>query len=80
MMAYDLDKDKCIAEVGEFESKQGSVVRVGIWSYAGGTPKVGLTRGHISRSGRERIGPIGRLTKEELERVLPLLQSALEQL
>ncbi len=76
-MAYNQDRDKCIAEVGTIEVAGGSI-KVGLWSYAGGPKKIGMTRTFLKRDGSEGTGAIGRVTKEEMEQLLPLLQKALD--
>ena len=78
-MAYNPDKDECVGHVGEEEVGEG-VLRVSLWSYGGGPTKVGIVRVFAKRDGSEGVRAVGRMTKEELEAVIPLLQDALDQM
>lgn len=78
-MAYDPDKDECVGEVGDAEVGD-TTLRVSLWSYGGGPTKVGVIRVFTKKSGAEGTRPIGRMTKDELEAVMPLLQDALDQM
>lgn len=78
-MAYDPDKDECVGTVGDVEVGD-MTLRVSLWSYGGGPTKVGVTRVFSKKNGNEGVRPIGRMTKEELEAVAPLLQDALDQM
>lgn len=78
-MTYNRDKDECVAEIGEVDTNNG-VIRVALWSYAGGDTKLGLARTFTKGDGTEGIRAIGRMTKEELEGVLPLLEKALAEM
>ncbi len=78
-MAYDPDKDECVAEIGETDVKD-TLIRVSLWSYGGGPTKVGVIRVFTKKNGSEGTRPIGRMTKDELEAVMPLLHNALDQM
>jgi hypothetical protein len=56
---------------------QGSKLTVGVYSYNHGAKKVQISRELVSEEGKPGFAKLGRLTKEELEAVLPLLQEAL---
>ena len=77
-MAYDPSLDEQVfAKAWEHEA--GRLV-VGVYSYNGGPRKVQIRREPKEESGRPTFAKLGRLTKEELEGILPLLQEALGQL
>ena len=77
-MAYDPSLDEQVfAKAWEHEA--GRLV-VGVYSYNGGPRKVQIRREPKEEGGRPTFAKLGRLTKEELEGILPLLQEALGQL
>ena len=56
----------------------GTKLTVGVYSYNQGTKKVQISRELVSdEGGRPGFAKLGRLTKEELQGILPLLQEAL---
>ena len=74
-MPYDSSLDESV-----FEKKwegQGTVLTIGVYSYNKGVRKLQIHRELISAEGRSSFAKMGRLTKEELEGILPLLQEAL---
>lgn len=77
-MPYDpsLDK-KLFYETKEFESTR---VTVGVFSYNNGEKKLQLSRENVDQAGDWRFAKLGRMTKQEVEAVLPLMQSAIEQM
>lgn len=78
-MAYDSSLDKQVFA----KTWQGgtSKITVGVYSYNNGPKKVQLSRELIDQEpGRPSFAKLGRLTKEELEGVLPFLQEALRAL
>ena len=77
-MAYDPNLDEQVfAKAWEHEA--GRLV-VGVYSYNGGPRKVQIRREPKEEGGRPTFAKLGRLTKEELQGILPLLQEALGQL
>lgn len=50
---------------------------VSVFSYNGGAKKVQISRENRDAEGEYRFAKLGRLTKDELEAVLPLLQEAM---
>lgn len=76
-MAFDksLDKEK-FGETIEFETTR---VRVSVYSYNDGTPKLQLSRENRNLdSGDWTFSKLGRLTKEEVEKIYPLIEKALK--
>ena len=77
-MAYDPNLyEQVFVKVWEHDA--GRLV-VGVYSYNGGPRKVQIRREPKEDSGRPSFAKLGRLTKEELQGILPLLQEALGQL
>ncbi len=77
-MAYDGRLDKQLF-VKSWEA-QGSTILVGVYSYNNGPKKVQISRELKAEDGKPGFAKLGRLTKEELQGVLPLLQEAMAHL
>jgi len=77
-MPFDpnLDENK-FSETAEFE---GSKITVGIFSYNDGEAKMQLSRERVNAEGNTSFAKLGRMTKEEVEKVLPLMQQAIEKM
>lgn len=74
-MAYDSSLDeKVFAKSWE---SAASKLTVGVYSYNGGVKKVQISRETSNAEGRPGFAKLGRLTREELQGILPLLQEAL---
>ena len=77
-MPFDPNLDKKLfSEEIEFE---GSNIIVGVFSYNDGTPKLQLARERVNASGDKSFAKLGRMTKEEVEKVIPIMQKAIESL
>lgn len=77
-MPYDPDLDKDLfSEKWEGERTR---ISVGLFSYNQGPKKVQITRENKDNDDNFRFTKLGRLTKEEVEGILPLIQKALEQM
>ncbi len=75
-MAFDKSLDKeLFAEEVEFER---SVITVSVMCYNEGTPKLQLSRQNKNAAGELGFAKLGRMTKEEVEAVLPLIEKAKE--
>jgi hypothetical protein len=74
-MPYDpnLD-DKKFSEEIEFED---SKIIVAIYSYNDGTPKLQISRERVNKDGGPSFAKLGRMTKEEVEKVIPIMQKAI---
>lgn len=77
-MAYDQSLDQEIFSK-TWENDAGRLI-VGVYSYNNGPKKVQIRREPKQEEGRPSFAKLGRLTKEELQGILPLLQEALGQL
>ncbi len=75
-MPYDKELDvKLFTEEIEFE---GTKIVVSIMSYNEGTKKLQVSRENQNAEGVWRFSKLGRLTKEEAEKVIPAMQKAIE--
>ncbi len=67
-----LDKEMFSESVTVGRSK----LTVAIFAYNNGTPKLQLSRENVGAEGDANFAKLGRLTKEELEAILPLVEKA----
>jgi hypothetical protein len=76
-MAFDKSLDKeLFTEDIEFEMTK---ITVSVFSYNGGTPKLQLSRKNRNQdTGDWVFSKLGRMMKEEAEKVLPAMQKALD--
>ena len=74
MPGFDKSLDKQLfAESVDFER---SKITVAVFSYNEGTPKLQLGRENKNAAGEYSFAKLGRMTKEEVEAVLPLMEKA----
>ena len=77
-MPYDVELDECLfSKAHETETDR---LTVGIYSYNQGAKKLQISRERSGAEGVFKFAKLGRLTKAELEALLPILQEALKQL
>jgi uncharacterized lipoprotein YehR (DUF1307 family) len=77
-MPYDSSLDKQLfAKSWEGE---GTKITVSVYSYNGGAKKLQISRENQNAEGEMRFSKLGRLTKEEAQGILPLIQEAISQL
>jgi len=77
-MAFDKNLDKeLFLETAEWETTK---IHVGVFSYNEGEKKLQLSRENISGEGQWSFAKLGRMTKLETEKVLPLMQKAFEEM
>lgn len=77
-MPYNADLDKeLFADMWEGERTR---IRVGLFSYNQGPKKIQITRENKDNEDNFRFTKLGRLNKEELEGIMPLIQKALDQM
>lgn len=75
-MPYDKSLDvETFKETKEFEDTR---ITVGVFSYNGGTKKLQISRENRNQSDEWQFTKLGRLTKDEIDAVLPLLTKAVE--
>ena len=60
-----------------WENDSGKIV-VSVYSYNNGAKKIQIVREVKNREGEFAFAKLGRLTKEEMEGILPLIQEALK--
>ncbi len=53
-----------------------SVIAIAVYSYNNGIPKLQLSRQNKNIEGELTFAKLGRLTKEEVEAILPLIEKA----
>lgn len=73
-MPYDASLDEKLFSKS-FETDNGKVT-VGVYSYNNGPKKLQITREVKNSQGELSFSKIGRITKEELEGILPFIQEA----
>ena len=73
-MPYDASLDNQI--FAKSHESDGTKVTVSIYSYNNGPKKLQLSRENQDAEGGWRFSKLGRLSKEELQAILPLLQEA----
>ena len=75
-MPYDKSLDVDVfKEVKEFD---GSRITVGVFSYNGGEKKLQLGRENQDASGEWRFSKLGRMTKDEVQAIVPVMMKAVE--
>ncbi len=75
-MPYDKSLDVDVfKEVKEFE---GSRITIGVFSYNNGEKKLQLGRENQDASGEWRFSKLGRMTKVEVQAVVPVMLKAVE--
>ena len=77
-MPYDSSLDKKLFSKA-WETEDSRIV-VSVYSYNNGPRKLQISREMIGPEGEPRFAKLGRLTKEELTAILPLLQEAIPEL
>lgn len=75
-MPYDSSLDEKLFS----KSWEGEIDRitVSVYSYNNGQKKLQITRENKDRQGNYRFVKMGRLSKEEIQAILPFVQEALE--
>ena len=75
-MVFDKNLDKeLFSEIKEFET---SKLKVGVYSYNDGEKKLQISRETRNQDGEWKFAKVGRMFKDEVEAVIPLMQKALE--
>jgi len=77
-MPYDASLDKKLFT--KCYENEGMKISVSVYSYNNGLKKVQIQRESVGPEGEPRFAKLGRLTKEELEAILPFLQEATGQM
>ena len=75
-MAFDKNLDKeLFSETKEFET---SKLKVGVYSYNDGEKKLQISRETRNQDGEWKFAKVGRMFKDEVEAIIPIMQKALE--
>jgi hypothetical protein len=74
-MAYNPDLDEYL--FSKSWENEWTRLTVSVLSYNKGRKKLQITRQNINTEGQLRLVKLGRLTKQETESILPLIQEAL---
>lgn len=78
IMAFDKNLDKeLFSETADFETTR---IHVGVYSYNDGDKKLQLSRENMNADGEWSFAKLGRMTLEEVEKVLPLMQKAFKEM
>ena len=72
----DLDKE-IFSEVIPFETTR---ITVGVFSYNDGEKKMQVSRENMSQDGEWSFAKLGRMFKDEAEKVIPVMKKALEKM
>ena len=74
MPGFDKSLDKeLFSQVIDFDKSR---ITVSVFAYNKGTPKLQLSRENKSSDGEYTFAKLGRLTKDEVEKILPLMEKA----
>ena len=76
-MPYDASLDKQL--FSKSHEGEGTRVTVSIYSYNNGPKKLQISRENLDAESQWRFSKLGRLTKEEIQAVLPILQESIGQ-
>lgn len=77
-MPYDANLDKNL--FSKFWEKDTGMLTISVYSYNDGPKKLQITRSNKTTEGEVRFVKLGRLSKEEIEAILPLIDEALKQM
>jgi len=78
MAGFDPSLDEEIfSKKAEFDN---TVITVSVMSYNKGAKKLQVSRQNISAAGEPKWAKLGRLTKDEAQAILPLMQEALDKM
>ncbi|OVE74522.1 hypothetical protein BVX95_02325 [archaeon D22] len=77
-MAFDKSLDKEL--FGEDVLFDTTKIRVSVYSYNEGPKKLQISRENMNASGEPQFAKLGRMTKEEAEKVYPLIEKALKEM
>lgn len=75
-MPYDKSVDvESFKEVREFD---GTRITIGVYSYNNGPKKMQVVRENRNQTDEWRFAKLGRLTKEEIKDIIPVMMKAVE--
>lgn len=75
-MAFDKNLDKeLFSETVSFETSR---IKVGVYSYNDGEKKLQISRENMNQEMKWSFAKLGRMFKDEVEAVIPIMQKAVE--
>ena len=78
LMAFDKNLDKeLFSETKEFETSR---IKVGVYSYNDGEKKMQISRENRNQDGEWTFAKLGRMFKDEVEAVIPIMKKAIEKM
>ena len=77
-MPYDSSLDEQL--FSKAWTKENQKIVVSVYSYNNGAKKLQIVRENQDQEGNYRFAKLGRLTKEEIEGILPMIQEAITQM
>lgn len=77
-MPYDSNLDTCLAK--KMWGNDDTRITVSIYSYNNGPKKMQVSRENRNAEGEYRFSKLGRMTKEEAEEVIPLMQEIVKEM
>ena len=73
---FDKSLDKEIfSEIINFETSR---IKIGVYSYNEGEKKLQISRENLSQDGEWSFAKLGRMFKDEVEKVIPVMEKALK--
>jgi len=75
-MPYDASLDDCLFQKA-VENDNGKLT-VSVYSYNGGQKKLQISRENMGPQGELRFAKLGRMTKDEVQAILPHMQEAIK--
>ena len=79
-MPYDSKLDECLFSESWEKEGGADIITVSVYSYNKGAKKLQITRAAKDKSGELRYGKLGRMTKEEIEGILPIINKAISKM
>ncbi len=77
-MAFDKNLDKeLFSETVEMETSR---IKVGVYSYNDGEKKLQISRENRNQDGEWAFSKLGRMFKDEVEAVIPIMKKALDKM
>ncbi|HOW43249.1 MAG TPA: hypothetical protein P5110_01335 [Candidatus Omnitrophota bacterium] len=77
-MPYDSNLDEQL--FSKAWTKENQKIVVSVYSYNNGPKKLQIVRENQDQEGNYRFAKLGRLTKEEIEGIMPMIQEAITQM
>jgi hypothetical protein len=71
-MAYELEKDVCVFE------KSTDKIELKVMAYDGGLKKIQISRFFEKDDGGKGFAKLGRISYDEMEKLLPIIKEAME--